>query len=74
MAPFPLGDRHHLVGGHEQELGLRIDELLDEPRAGDPVHLDLLGIEIVERGFVEDTLDLTRATINSNKVFGIHRG
>src|ERR1700754_3154609 len=33
--------RHHLFSGHEHELGVLIDELLDEPWAGDAIHLDL---------------------------------
>src|SRR5262249_13653712 len=35
---FALGDFHHLLGRHKQELGLWVDELPNEPRAGHPVH------------------------------------
>src|SRR6266540_4350887 len=34
-----LGDLEHLVGGHVEELRLGVDEVLDQPRAGDPVGL-----------------------------------
>src|SRR5262249_16156816 len=34
---FELGDLHHPLGRHEQELGLRVDELPDQPRPGHPV-------------------------------------
>src|SRR5581483_4194578 len=37
-----LGDLQHLVGRHEQEFGLRIYELADQPGTGDAVHLHLL--------------------------------
>src|SRR5262245_23842455 len=33
--------RHHLLRRHKYELGVLIDELLDEPRAGDAIYLDL---------------------------------
>src|SRR5438067_9368428 len=36
---FALGDLHYLFGRYEQELGLVVDELPDQPRAGDPVYL-----------------------------------
>ena len=31
--------RRHLVTGHKDELSLRVNELLDESRTGNPVHL-----------------------------------
>ncbi len=34
-----LCDLEHLVGRHVEELGLRVDEVLDQPGAGDPVGL-----------------------------------
>jgi len=34
--------RHHLVGGHEEVVGVIADELLDEPRRGDAVDLHAL--------------------------------
>ena len=37
-----LSHGHDLIGGNEQELGLWVDELADEPRTGDAVHLDVL--------------------------------
>src|SRR5207247_8671194 len=33
---------HDLVGRHEQEFGLRVDEFADQPRSGDPVYLHFL--------------------------------
>src|SRR5262245_13513984 len=33
---------HNLLGGREEELRLRIDELLDQPRARDPVDFHAL--------------------------------
>src|SRR5437870_3929282 len=36
--PLAFGDIHHAVCRNEEELGLGIDEFLDEPRAGHPVH------------------------------------
>ena len=33
-----VGHRQHPVGRHVQELGLRIDESLDQPRTGNAVH------------------------------------
>src|SRR5437899_10245768 len=36
------GLRRYLVGGHENKLGFRIDELFDEPGTCHPVHLYLL--------------------------------
>src|SRR5215471_3752465 len=48
----PLGFRHHLVRGRKDELGIFVDELLNQPRtrnaidfdllAGNPFHLSLL--------------------------------
>jgi hypothetical protein len=37
----PFGFRHHLVSGDENELRLLIDEFSDQPRASDPVDLDV---------------------------------
>src|SRR5712691_422286 len=37
MRPLSLGDGHHLGRGHIQELGVRVDEPLDQPGAGDSV-------------------------------------
>ena len=34
---FGLG--HDLVARHENELGVLVDEFLDQPRAGDPIDL-----------------------------------
>src|SRR5215470_3584528 len=39
---FALRHVHHLLGWHEQELRLRVDEFADQPRAGDPVNLHVL--------------------------------
>ena len=36
---FAFRDGHHLVARRIQKLGLRIDEALDQPRAGDAIHL-----------------------------------
>src|SRR5262249_27032872 len=36
------GDLHHLVYGHEEELGLWVDEFLDQPGTSDAIHFDLL--------------------------------
>src|SRR5438477_9362588 len=35
----PFGHGEDLVGGHVDDLGVRVDEALDQPRAGDPVYL-----------------------------------
>ncbi len=37
----PLRFAHHLVGRDEEELCLGVDELRDQPGAGDSVHLDM---------------------------------
>src|SRR5260370_8242234 len=37
MRALSLGDGHHFGRGHVQELGVRIDEALDQPGAGDSV-------------------------------------
>src|SRR3954466_1622674 len=37
---FLIGNRYDLMGGHEQELSLRVHELFDEPWAGNSIHLD----------------------------------
>src|SRR5262249_43948440 len=42
QCPFALGCLDHVVLRHEQEFGVGIDELADEPRACHPVHLYLL--------------------------------
>ena len=36
------GDLEHVFGGHEQELGIGIDEVRDQPGAGDAVRLRML--------------------------------
>jgi hypothetical protein len=36
---LPLGHVEHLVGGDVEELGIFVDEVLDQPGAGDPVGL-----------------------------------
>jgi hypothetical protein len=46
---FALGHFHHLVLGHEQKLGIRIDELLDEPRTCDPIYLYTLACDPLHR-------------------------
>ncbi len=40
VEPLCLG--HHLVRGREDELGILVDELLDEPGAGHAVDLNVL--------------------------------
>src|SRR5262245_47995210 len=37
-----FGHAHDLIDGNENEFSMRINELLDEPRTGDPVNLHLL--------------------------------
>jgi hypothetical protein len=36
----PLGFVHHLVRRHEDEFRIFVDEVLDQPRAGDPIDFD----------------------------------
>jgi hypothetical protein len=40
--PFSLSDFHYIIGWDEQELGLWVDELVDQPRAGHSINLDSL--------------------------------
>src|ERR1700736_4389183 len=42
QSPFPLGNGHHLGGGHVYEVGFRVDESLDQPGACDPVDAGVL--------------------------------
>jgi hypothetical protein len=39
VGPLCGGDVEHLLLGHVEDLGARVDEAPDEPRAGDPVGL-----------------------------------
>ena len=39
---FALGRRDDFIGRDEEEFGVRIDELLDQPRARDSVYLHVL--------------------------------
>jgi hypothetical protein len=39
MAPFALGNGHHFVAWSIEKFGFGIDEALDQPRAGNPIHL-----------------------------------
>src|SRR5262245_13776726 len=39
---LPLSYLHHMVRGCEQELGVHVNELPDEPGTGNPVDLDAL--------------------------------
>src|SRR6266702_3358117 len=38
---FALGHLHHLVGRYEQEIGILVHKLFDEPGAGHAVYLDV---------------------------------
>lgn len=46
---LPLSGLHHLVGRDEQKLGLRVHELLDEPRTSHSVHLDSFSCYVFHR-------------------------
>ena len=41
MAPLALRDFVDLIGRNEQELRLRIDKVLDQPRACNAIHVNM---------------------------------
>src|SRR5215212_2640157 len=45
MSAFALGCRQHLVAWHEYELGVGIDEPLDQPWARDPINVGVLSCD-----------------------------
>ena len=49
--PKPLRLGHHLFARDEKKIRLRVDELADEPGAGDPVDLDPLAGDPFHAGF-----------------------
>src|SRR5437868_10034373 len=62
---FFRGNVLDLVGRDEQELGLRVHELADQPRAGDAVHLDALTGYPLHDGFLPG-----RATVEPSTTIG----
>src|SRR5438477_5572333 len=63
---LPRGLARHLIRRHVDELGLFVDELLDEPRARDPIHAWVLAGDPLHRLPPRSGLSPDTGGVNSN--------